>query len=78
MNFIDVQTDRATDTALVQAQIPNPDGILSDGQFVGLTVESEEAQQALVIPQSAVQIDQAGPSCSWWAMATRLSSGGCG
>ena len=61
VNFIDVQTDRATDTALVQAQIPNPDGILSDGQFVGLTVESEEAQQVLVIPQSAVQIDQAGP-----------------
>jgi membrane fusion protein, multidrug efflux system len=60
VNFIDVQTDRATDTALVQAQIPNPEGILSDGQFVGLAVEGEEPQQALVIPQSAVQIDQAG------------------
>jgi membrane fusion protein, multidrug efflux system len=61
VNFIDVQTDRTTDTALVQAQIPNPDGVLSDGQFVGLTVETEEPQQVLVIPQSAVQIDQAGP-----------------
>jgi membrane fusion protein, multidrug efflux system len=35
--------------------------VLSDGQFVGLTVETEEPQQVLVIPQSAVQIDQAGP-----------------
>jgi membrane fusion protein, multidrug efflux system len=61
VNFIDVQTDKATDTALVQAQIPNPDAVLSDGQFVGLMVEGEEPQQALVIPQSAVQIDQAGP-----------------
>jgi membrane fusion protein (multidrug efflux system) len=61
VNFIDVQTDRATDTALVQAQIPNPDGVLSDGQFVGLAVEGEEPQQALVIPQAAIQIDQAGP-----------------
>jgi membrane fusion protein, multidrug efflux system len=60
INFIDVQTDKATDTALVQAQIPNPAGTLSDGQFIGLQVEGEEPQQALVIPQSAVQIDQAG------------------
>jgi membrane fusion protein (multidrug efflux system) len=61
VNFIDVRTDRATDTALVQAQIANPDGILSDGQFVGIQVEGKEPQQAVVIPQSAVQIDQAGP-----------------
>jgi membrane fusion protein, multidrug efflux system len=60
INFIDVQTDKATDTALVQAQIPNPAGILSDGQFIGLMVEGDEPQQALVIPQSAVQVDQAG------------------
>jgi len=61
VNFIDVQTDRTTDTALVQAQIPNPDGLLSDGQFIGITAEGEEPQQVVVIPQSAVQIDQTGP-----------------
>jgi membrane fusion protein (multidrug efflux system) len=60
INFVDVQTDKGTDTALVQAQVPNPDGILSDGQFVGVTVEGEQPQQAIVIPQSAVQMDQAG------------------
>ena len=61
VNFIDVRTDRATDTALVQAEIANPGNILSDGQFVGIQVEGKEPQQAVVIPQSAVQIDQAGP-----------------
>jgi membrane fusion protein (multidrug efflux system) len=60
VNFIDVQTDRTTDSALVQAEIPNPDNLLSDGQFVGVIVEGEEPRQAVVIPQSAVQIDQAG------------------
>ena len=61
INFVDVQTDRATDTALVQAEVPNPDRILSDGQFVGVTVEGEQPVQAIVIPQAAVQMDQAGP-----------------
>ncbi len=60
INFIDVQTDRATDTALVQGEIANPENLLSDGQFIAVTVEGEEPAQAVVIPQSAVQIDQAG------------------
>jgi membrane fusion protein (multidrug efflux system) len=60
INFVDVQTDKATDTALVQAEVPNAERILSDGQFVGVTVEGEDPKQALVIPQSAVQMDQAG------------------
>lgn len=60
INFVDVVTDKATDTALVQAEVPNAERILSDGQFVGVTVEGEEPKQALVIPQSAVQMDQAG------------------
>lgn len=60
VNFIDVQTDKATDTVLVQAEVPNPNRILSDGQFVGVTVEGEQPVEAVVIPQSAVQMDQAG------------------
>jgi membrane fusion protein (multidrug efflux system) len=60
INFVDVQTDKATDTALVQAEVPNPDRILSDGQLVGVTVEGEQPVEAVVIPQAAVQMDQAG------------------
>ena len=60
VNFIDVQTDPNTDSALVQAEIPNPNNILSDGQFASVAVEGREPQQAIVVPQSAVQVDQAG------------------
>jgi len=60
VNFLDVQTDRATDSVLVQAVFPNPQALLSDGQFVGVLVEAEAPKQAILIPQSAVQIDQAG------------------
>ena len=60
INFVDVQTDKATDTALVQAEVPNPDRILSDGQFVGVIVEGEQPVESVVIPQAAVQMDQAG------------------
>jgi len=60
LNFVDVRTDRATDSVLVQAIFPNPKNVLSDGQFVSVVVEAEAPRQAIVIPQSAVQIDQAG------------------
>lgn len=61
VNFVDVQTDPTTDSALVQAEMPNPDNILSDGQFASVAVEGREPQQVIVVPQSAVQVDQAGP-----------------
>lgn len=60
VTFIDVQTDKTTDTALVQAEVPNPQELLSDGQFVGVIVEAQQPQMATVIPESAVQMDQAG------------------
>jgi hypothetical protein len=37
-----------------------PDGVLVDGQLVTVVVETAKPQAALVIPQQAVQIDQAG------------------
>ncbi|WP_431270664.1 efflux RND transporter periplasmic adaptor subunit [Dankookia sp. P2] len=60
VNFLDVQTDKATDSVLVQALFANPQALLSDGQFVGVTVEAEAPKQAILVPQSAVQVDQAG------------------
>lgn len=58
--FIDVTTNRATDSVLVQAMIPNPQKYLLDGQAVTVVVEEGKPEQAIVIPQSALQIDQAG------------------
>ncbi len=60
LNFVDVTTDPGTDTVTLRAQIPNPDGILVDGQYVGVTVQAGEPESAIVIPQSALQVDQQG------------------
>ncbi|MFM7414469.1 MAG: efflux RND transporter periplasmic adaptor subunit [Alphaproteobacteria bacterium] len=59
-DFIDVTTNRATDSVLVQAMIANPQKLLVDGQAVTVVVEAGDPEQAIVIPQSALQIDQAG------------------
>jgi membrane fusion protein (multidrug efflux system) len=61
LSFVNVTTERATDSVLVEAIVPNPQRLLSDGQAVTVVVQLETPQEAIVIPQSAVQIDQAGP-----------------
>ena len=60
INFVNVTVDRSTDTVLVRATVPNPKGVLVDGQFVRLRVEGEQASDMLVIPQAAVMLDQQG------------------
>lgn len=62
LNFIDVTTDPGTDTVTLRAEFPNPDGYLVDGQYVGVLVQDETPTMQLVIPQSAIQIDQQGSS----------------
>jgi membrane fusion protein (multidrug efflux system) len=59
-NFLDVQVDANTDTQIVRAQLPNPEGLLVPGGIVGVTVDRGTPQAALVVPQSGVQLDQAG------------------
>ena len=59
-NFLDVQVEAETDTVVVRAQLPNPDGVLIPGGIVGVIVEREAPHPSLVVPQSAVQLDQAG------------------
>src|SRR5262249_27476539 len=41
VNFVDVAVDPSTDTVLVRAEFPNPDGYLVDKQFVTVSVVSE-------------------------------------
>ncbi|KAA0697149.1 efflux RND transporter periplasmic adaptor subunit [Neorhizobium sp. P12A] len=61
IDFVDVSVNQGTDTVVVRASFANPDRVLVDGQLVNVTVKGDQAQSALVIPQSAIQIDQAGP-----------------
>jgi membrane fusion protein (multidrug efflux system) len=60
LDFIDVTTDRGTDTVTLRAQFPNPDGYLVDGQYVGVLVQDETPTMAILVPQAALQIDQQG------------------
>ncbi len=60
IDFADIQISGSTDTLAVRANLPNPDGHLIDGQLVTVAVESGKPQTALVIPQRALQADQAG------------------
>jgi membrane fusion protein (multidrug efflux system) len=60
LDFVDVTTDPSTDTVTLRAALPNPDGILVDGQYVRIALQSSEAKEAILIPQSALQLDQQG------------------
>jgi membrane fusion protein, multidrug efflux system len=60
INFVDVQVDPGTDTVQVRATMTNPQRILVDGQLVTVIVETAKPELALLVPQAAVQIDQAG------------------
>jgi membrane fusion protein (multidrug efflux system) len=60
INFVDVTVDRSTDTVLVRATFPNPDGTLIDGQLVRLMLESATPEERVVVPQAALIADQEG------------------
>jgi membrane fusion protein (multidrug efflux system) len=59
-NYTDPQVDQQTDTVTVRGTLPNPDRQLVDGQFVTVLVRERAEQPRLVIPQAAIQVDQAG------------------
>jgi len=61
VDFLDVQVNPRTDGQTVRAMFPNPDDILTSGQTVRVIIEEKGGDKVLVIPQSAVAIDQTGP-----------------
>lgn len=60
VDFADVQVARGTDTILVRAVFANPQGRLTDGALVRVTLRSDTAEEALTVPQQAVQRDLQG------------------
>ncbi len=60
IDFVDVTVDRATDTVTVRATLPNPQGRLIDGQLVRVSVEAAKPQDKVLVPQSALVVDQQG------------------
>jgi membrane fusion protein (multidrug efflux system) len=59
-NFTDPQVDQQTDSLIMRATVPNPERTLSDGQFVTAVITERREEPRLVIPQSALQVDQSG------------------
>jgi len=59
-NFTDPQVDQQTDTLIMRATLPNPNGDLVDGEFVTAVIRERREEQRLVVPQAALQVDQSG------------------
>jgi membrane fusion protein (multidrug efflux system) len=60
IDFLDVTVNQGTDTVQVRAVFPNPNRILVDGQLVTVLVEGSTGESLLLVPQQALQLDQAG------------------
>ncbi|MBD9527018.1 efflux RND transporter periplasmic adaptor subunit [Paracoccus sp. PAR01] len=60
VDYISANVAQGTDTVLVRARFDNPDGTLLDGALVRVMLEQRKGEQALTIPQQAVQRDQEG------------------
>lgn len=59
-NFTQPRVDRQTDSLIIRATVPNPNGVLEDGEFVTVVVREKSEEQRLVVPQAALQVDQSG------------------
>lgn len=59
-DFLDNQVDADTGTIKARVSFPNPDSLILPGQFVTVSLVSSDPKKALVVPQAAVQQNQAG------------------
>jgi len=60
VDFVDNVVDRKTGTVVLRARFDNPQKLLVPGLYVSTMLGREEMTDKLIIPQSAVQEDQAG------------------
>jgi membrane fusion protein (multidrug efflux system) len=60
LDFIDVTVDPRTDGQIVRAVFANKNDTLTDGMTVRVILELENPPTVVVIPESAVALDQAG------------------
>jgi len=62
LDFVDRAVDPRTGTLALRAAFPNPEALLSPGQYMRLRILLEERPDALVVPQAAVQESQGSTS----------------
>ncbi|MCP4071581.1 MAG: efflux RND transporter periplasmic adaptor subunit [Hyphomicrobiales bacterium] len=61
IDYVENRVDPSTGTIRIRAEFPNPDSLILPGQFLNLTLVSSDPQEQVVVPQAAVQANQAGP-----------------
>ena len=59
--FADNRVDPSTGTVSVYVDFPNVDEILLPGQFVTVILSNRDADEQILVPQAAVQLNQSGP-----------------
>jgi membrane fusion protein (multidrug efflux system) len=59
-DYVDTTVSQTTNTVKLRAVFPNPDNLLTPGQYVRVVVKPQQAKTALVVPQNAVQLDKSG------------------
>ncbi|UCH75075.1 MAG: efflux RND transporter periplasmic adaptor subunit [Rhodospirillales bacterium] len=60
ITFLDNRADPMTGTIRLFAEFPNAEQLVLPGQFVSVVLVSAEPEEMIVVPQSAVQTNQAG------------------
>ncbi len=60
VTYISNEIEAATDTIEIRATFENSDGLLIPGQVVTVTFDDPNAKEVVVIPQTAIQLDQKG------------------
>jgi membrane fusion protein (multidrug efflux system) len=65
LEFADIDVDPTTGSITLRAQFPNPDGQLLPGMYVRAIVGQGVRQQALLVPQTAVDRTPRGDAQAW-------------
>jgi membrane fusion protein (multidrug efflux system) len=60
VDYLGVTVNQGTDTVQARAVFPNPNRTLIDGALVSVVAEVGKSDKALLVPQQALQADQAG------------------
>jgi RND family efflux transporter MFP subunit len=58
LDFVDNKLDRSSGTMHARATVPNPDLLVSPGQFARVRLPTEAPRVALLVPDAAVATDQ--------------------
>ena len=61
VDVVDNKVDPTTGTINIRLKFPNADRLLVPGQYVNVILRSEKPEKRIVIPQAAIQENQAGP-----------------